>query len=89
MSNKQGGGWTDLQIMTHFRNALRDKVLRWFNVLPLLDVNNLDCKIVKNQFEQDFRATPTVSLVIQKLPEIKQKDSELVIQYVNRFAEFY
>jgi hypothetical protein len=44
-------------------------------------------KKCKNPFEQDFRATPTVSLVIQKLPEIRQRDNETVIQYVSRCAE--
>ncbi len=31
---KQGGGWTNLQTVTHFRNALRGEVLKWYNALP-------------------------------------------------------
>jgi hypothetical protein len=31
---------------------------------------------VKTQFKQDFRATPSVSLAIQKLPEIRRNDNE-------------
>ncbi len=42
---------------------------------------------MKLQFEEDFRATPSSSSVIQKLPEIKQKDDEFVIDYVSRVAE--
>ncbi len=42
---------------------------------------------VKTQFEQDFRATPKVLSVLLKLPEIKQKDTEYVFQYVSTCAE--
>ena len=87
MNNKHGGGWTDLQTLTHFRNALRGEVLKWYNALPLLDVDNINWENVKTQYEQDFRATPTISSVIQKLPEIRQKDNESVIQYVSQWAE--
>ena len=34
-----------------------------------------------------IRPVPTVSSVIQKLPEIRQKDNETVNQYVSRCAE--
>jgi hypothetical protein len=33
INNKQGGGWTNLQTVTHFRNALRVKVFKWYNAL--------------------------------------------------------
>ena len=62
-----------IQTVTHFRNALRGEVLKWYNDLPLKAVNNLDWNIVKAQFEEDYRATPSVSSVIQKMPEIRQK----------------
>jgi hypothetical protein len=42
-------------------------------------VDNLNWEVVKTQFEQDFRVTTTVSLVIQRLPKIRQKDNESVI----------
>ncbi len=58
----------DLQTVTHFRNALRGEVLKWYNALPLMAVDNLIRVNVITQFEQDFRATPTVSSVLQKLP---------------------
>ena len=41
MNNKTGAGWTDPQTVTHFRNALRGEVLKWYNALPLLDIDNL------------------------------------------------
>ena len=50
-------------------------------------VNNLDWNIVKAQFEEDYTATPSISSVIQKMPEIWQKDNETVIQYISRCAE--
>jgi hypothetical protein len=83
MHNKQGGGWTELQTVTHFRNAFREKSLKWYNTLSLRDVDNLNWKNVINQFEQDFRATPTISSLIKKLPEISQKNNASVIQYVS------
>ena len=39
------------------------------------------------KFEKDYRAAPTISLVIQKLPKIKQEDNESVNIYVSRCAE--
>jgi uncharacterized protein YqgV (UPF0045/DUF77 family) len=41
----------------------------------------------QTHFEQDFTAALTVSSVIQKLPEILQKDNESVIQNVSRCAD--
>jgi hypothetical protein len=29
INNNQGGGWTNLHTITHFRNALRGEVLKW------------------------------------------------------------
>ena len=87
MNNRQGAGWTDLQTITHFRNALRGEVLKWYNALPLMDIINLDWQVVKSRFEIDYKASPTVSSVIHKLPEIRQKDNETLNQYVSRCAE--
>ena len=42
MNNKQEGGWTDLQTVIHFINALKCEVLKWYNPFPLLDVYNLN-----------------------------------------------
>ncbi len=39
--HKQGGNWTDVQTITHFRNTLRGKALKWYNMLPLMEINNL------------------------------------------------
>jgi hypothetical protein len=71
--NKQGAGWTDIQTVIHLRNAIRGEVLKWYIALPLMDVDHLLWENVKTQYENDFRATPTMSSVIQKLPEIRQK----------------
>jgi hypothetical protein len=45
INNKQGGGWTNLQTITHFRNALRGELLKWYNALLLLDIDNLNGKL--------------------------------------------
>jgi hypothetical protein len=63
------------------------KWYKWYNALPLMDEDNLIWENVRTQFECDFRATPTVSSVIQKLPEIQQKDNETLIKYICRCAE--
>ncbi len=49
ITNKQGVGWTNLQTVTHFRNALRGGVLKWYNALPLLDIDNLNWDSVKTK----------------------------------------
>ena len=87
LNNKQGGNWTDVQTITHFRNALRGKALKWYNGLPLMKIDNLNWDLVKAHFEEDFQGTPNSSSVIQKLPEIRQKDDERVIDYVSRVTE--
>ncbi len=52
-----------------------------------MEVDNLIWENVRTQFEKDFRGTTTVSSVKHKLPEIRQKDNETVIQYVSRCEE--
>jgi hypothetical protein len=47
LNNKQGAGWTDIQTVIHFRNAIRGEVLKWYNALPLMDVDNLVWKMQK------------------------------------------
>jgi hypothetical protein len=47
MIKKQRAEWTDLQTVIHFRNALRGEVRKWYNALPLMDVDNLVWKNVK------------------------------------------
>jgi hypothetical protein len=42
INNKQGGGWTNLQTSTHFRNDLRAEVLKWYNALPLPHKDNFN-----------------------------------------------
>ena len=62
-------------------------MLKWYNALPLFDIDNLNWIAVKARFERDFKASPTICSVISKLPEIRQKDNKSVIQYVSRCAE--
>jgi hypothetical protein len=46
INSKKGGGWKNLQTITQFRNALKGEVLKWYNALPLIDVDNLNLDIV-------------------------------------------
>jgi hypothetical protein len=50
--------------VNHFRKALRGEVLKWYNDLPLLDMDNLNLEVVKTQFEQNFKAALAVSSLI-------------------------
>ncbi len=68
IEDQEGSGWTDLQTETHFRNALKGEVLKWFNALP-----TLNWKVVNTQFEQDFRASHIVSSVIKKYQKSDKK----------------
>jgi hypothetical protein len=58
LSDKQGGGWTNRQTITHFKNALRGEVLKWYNALPLFDTDNLNWDAAKTQFCWDYRQPP-------------------------------
>jgi hypothetical protein len=42
INSKQGGGWTNSQTITHFRNALIGEVLKWYNTLPFFDIDSLN-----------------------------------------------
>jgi hypothetical protein len=52
-----------------------------------MDVDNLIWENIRSQLEIGFWVTPTVSSVIQKLQEIRQKYNVTVIQYICRCAE--
>ena len=82
--NKNGGNWTDIQTITHFRNALRGDMVSWYDTITLLDDTELTWANLKIKFERDFQAAPTTSKVIAKLPELRQQDHENVNKYVSR-----
>ena len=85
ISHKEAAQWTDLQTITHFRNALRGtSALNWFNSLEHLGVNVAVWAEVKTRFEVDFKAAPTNSSVVFKIADIKQADSESVLDYFSR-----
>ena len=82
--NKTGGNWSDIQTITHFRNALRGDMVSWYDTITLLDDTALTWDILKTKFERDFQAAPTTSKVIARLPELRQQDNENVNKYVSR-----
>ena len=85
ISHKNAAQWTDLQTITHFRNALRGtSALNWFNSLEHLGVNVAVWADIKTRFEVDFKAAPTNSSVVFKIADIKQADSESVLDYFSR-----
>ena len=84
--HKAGATWTDAQTITHFRNALRNKVVDWFDTLEYSGVvttdNNWDA--IKERFEIDYEAKPTPHNTISKLSQKNQKSNESVNEYLNR-----
>ena len=85
ISHKNAAQWTDLQTITHFRNALRGtSALNWFNSLEHLGVNVAVWADIKTRFEVDFKAAPTNSSVVFKIADIKQADNESVLDYFSR-----
>ena len=82
--HRQAAAWTDDQIITHVRNALKDKVIDWFDALPSYGVSQNVWAEIQTRFETDFRAKPTPTSVVAKIPEIKQAADENVNNYFNR-----
>ena len=81
LNHKNGAGWTDEQTITHVRNAFRGDLIDWYDSLAALGIDSKVWDNVKNSFETDFRAAPSVTSVVHKIPDIKQPEGETVIQY--------
>ena len=84
LNHKTGAGWTDEQTITHVRNAFRGDLIDWFDLLGALGIDSKVWDNVKKSFETDFRAAPSVTSVVHKIPEIKQLEGESVIQYFSK-----
>ena len=84
LNNKQGGNWTDVQTLTHFRNALRGDMVSWYNSAAVFDDIPLTWDLLKAKFERDFQAAPATSKVIGKMAEMRQQDNENVNKYLSR-----
>ena len=83
--NKNGGGWTELQTLTYFQNALRGTAIAWYNSLASLHGTKvLTWALVKSSFEIDYRAAATNTTIITKLSDIKQQDHEDVNVYFSK-----
>ena len=82
--HRQAAAWTDDQIITHVRNALKDHVIDWFDALPSYGVSQHVWAEIQARFEVDFRAKPTATSVVAKLPEVKQAADENINKYFNR-----
>jgi hypothetical protein len=50
----QAAAWTDEQIITHFRNALKREVIEWFDSLPALNLSQLVRTEIQARFEIDY-----------------------------------
>jgi hypothetical protein len=84
LNHKNGAGWTDEQTITHVRNAFRGDLIDWYDSLAALGIDSKVWDNVKNSFETDFRAAPSVTSVVHKIPDIKQQENETVIQYFSK-----
>ena len=85
--HRQAAAWDDAQIITHFRNALRDKVINWFDSLPALNVSQHVWQEIQTRFEIDYKAKATATSIVAKLPEVKQAADESVNDYFSRATQ--
>jgi hypothetical protein len=69
--HRQAAAWNDEQIITYFRNALKDNVITWFDSLPALNVSQRVWQEIQTCFEIDYKAKATATSIIAKLPEVK------------------
>ena len=82
--HRQAAAWNDEQIITHVRNALKDRVIDWFDSLPALGVSQQVWAEVQARFEIDYKAKATATSIVAKLPEVKQAADENVNDYFSR-----
>ena len=84
--HKEGAAWTDVQTVTHFRNALRHDAVNWYDTLECfgVDIAGKNWAQIKARFEEDFHAKPTPHTTISKLTQINQKANESVNSYISR-----
>jgi hypothetical protein len=85
--HRQAAAWNDEQIITHFRNALKDKVINWFDSLPALNVSQHVWQEIQTRFEIDYKAKATATSIVAKLPEVKQAADESVNDYFSRATQ--
>ena len=74
----------DEQTITHVRNAFRGDLIDWFNSLTALGIDSAVKDNVKTAFKTDFRAAPSVTLVVHKITDIKLLENKTVIQYFSK-----
>ena len=82
--HRQAAAWNDEQIITHVRNALKDRVIDWFDSLSALGVSQQVWAEVQAIFEIDYKAKATATSIVAKLPEVKQAADENVNDYFSR-----
>ena len=72
---KTGAAWMDEQTITHVRNAFRGDLIDWYNSLTALGIDSAIWYNVKTAFETYFRAAPSVTSAVHKIPDIKQLEN--------------
>jgi hypothetical protein len=82
--HRQALAWTDEQIITYFRNALKKEVIDWFDSLPALNASQLVWAKILAQLEIDFKSKATATSIEAKLPVVKQEADETVHNYFSR-----
>ena len=87
-SHKTAATWTDVETITHVCNAFRgQEVLDWFDSLAPLGVNTAVWAEIQTAFQIDFKAAPTTTSVIFKIADIKQGETETVLNYFGRILK--
>jgi hypothetical protein len=85
--HRQAAAWNDEQIIAHFRNSLKDKVINWFDSLPALNVSQHVSQEIQTRFEINYKAKATATSIVAKLPEVKQAADESVNDYFSRATQ--
>ena len=65
--NKTGGNWTDVQTLTHFRNALRGDMVGWYTSITVFDDTVLTWDFLKTKIARDFQSDLATSKVNGKM----------------------
>ena len=84
INHKNGAAWTDVQTITHMKDAFRGEVIDWFDSLEAFDINIQNWNEIKTAFESDFRTKPSMTNMVSQIPEIKQGKEESVVQYFSK-----
>ena len=77
--HKDGAAWTDVQTDTHFRNALRNKAVNWYDTLECfgVDIANKNWEQIKARLKKISMPNPNHTLQSPNCPRSIKKQMNL------------